>query len=46
MFSGHENSIMQLISGNKTLTNQRLENLTKEITDLKESLEFTLEKTE
>ena len=46
MFSSHENSIMQLISGNKTLTNQRLENLTKEITDLKESLEFTLEETE
>ena len=46
MFSSHENSIMELISGNKTLTNQRLENLTKEITDLKESLEFTLEETE
>ena len=42
MFSSHENSIMELISGNKTLTNQRLENLTKEITDLK----FTLEETE
>ena len=46
MFRSHENSIMQLISGNTTLTNQRLDNLSKEIADLKESLEFTLEETE
>ena len=37
---------MQLLSGNTTLTNQRLDNLSKEITDLKESLEFTQEKTQ
>ena len=37
---------MQLISGNTTLTNQRLDNLSKEIADLKESLEFTQEETE
>ena len=41
MFRSHENSIMQLISGNTTLTNQRLDNLSKEIADLKENLEFT-----
>ena len=46
MFRSHENSIMQLISGNTTLTNQRLEVLSKEIADLKASLEFTQEKTE
>ena len=46
MFRSHENSIMQLISGNTTLTNQRLDNLSKEIADLKESLEFTQEETE
>ena len=46
MFRSHENSIMQLISGNATLTNQRLDNLSKEIADLKESLEFTQEETE
>ena len=38
--------IMQLISGNTTLTNQRLDSLSKEIADLKESLEFTQEETE
>ena len=38
--------IMQLISGNTTLTNQRLDSLSKEIADLKERLEFTQEKTE
>ena len=37
---------MQLISGNTTLTNQRLDNLSKDIADLKESLEFTQEETE
>ena len=36
---------MQLISGNTTLTNQRLANLSKEIANLKESLEFTQEET-
>ena len=46
MFRSHENSIMQLISGNTTLTNQRLDNLSKEIADLKENLEFTQEETE
>ena len=46
MFRSHENSIMQLISGNTTLTNKRLDNLSKEIADLKESLEFTREETE
>ena len=42
IFRSHENSIMQLISRNTTLTN----NLSKEIADLKESLEFTQEQTE
>ena len=37
---------MQLISGNTTLTNQRLDNLSKEIADPKESLEFPQEETE
>ena len=46
MFRSHQNSIMQLISGNTTLTNQRLDNLIKEIADMKESLEFTQEETE
>ena len=46
MFRSYENSIMQLISGNTTLTNQGLDNLSKEIADLKESLEFTKEETE
>ena len=46
MFRSHEHSIMQLISGNTTLTNQRLDNLSKEIADLKESREFTQEETE
>ena len=41
IFRCHENSITQLISGNTTLTNQRLDNFSKEIADLKESLEFT-----
>ena len=38
MFRSLENNIMQLISGNKTLTNKSLGNLSKEIADLKESL--------
>ena len=41
MFRSDENSIVQLISGDATLTNQRLDNLSKDIADLKESLEFT-----
>ena len=45
MFRSHENSMMQLISGSTTLTNQRLDNLSKEIAGLKESLVFTQEKT-
>ena len=32
---------MQLMSGNTTLTNQKLDNLNKEIARLKDSLEFT-----
>ena len=46
MLRSHENSIMQLISGSTTPTNQRLDNLSKETADLKESLEFTQEETE
>ena len=45
MFRSHENRIMQLISGNTTLTNQRLDNLSKGIKDLKDILEFTQEET-
>ena len=37
---------MQLISGNKTLINQRLDIFTKTITGLRQSLEFTQEETE
>ena len=46
MFRSHENSIMQLFSRNTTLANQRLDNLSKEIVDLKESLEFAHKETE
>ena len=46
MFRSHDKSIMQLISENTTLTNQALDSLSKEITDLKENLEFTSEETE
>ena len=42
----HENNIMQMISGNKTQTNKRLHNLSKEIAGLKESLKFTQKDTE
>ena len=45
MFRSHENRIMQLISGNPILTNQRLDSLSKDIADLKEILEFTQEET-
>ena len=37
---------MQLISGNKTLINQRLDIFIKTITRLRQSLEFTQEETE
>ena len=37
---------MQLISGNKTLINQRLDNFTKVITGLRQSLVITQEETE
>ena len=40
MFRSHENSIMQLTSGNTTPTNQILDNLSEAIADLEESLEF------
>ena len=46
MFRSHENSIMHLTSGNTTQTNLRLDNLSKETADLRESLEFTQEETE
>ena len=46
MFRSHENSIMQLISGNTTITNQRLDNFCKEIAGLKENLEFTQKEAE
>ena len=46
MFRSPKSSIMQLISGNTALTNQRLDNLSKEIAGLKESLDFTQEETE
>ena len=35
MFRSHENSIMQLISGNTTPTNQTLDNLSKEETEVR-----------
>ena len=34
---------MQLISGNTALANQRLDNLSKEVADLKESMELISE---
>ena len=40
-FYKQENSILALISGNNSLTNQRLDNLSEDIIDLKESLEFS-----
>ena len=40
MFHKQEQSILALISGNNSLTKQRLDNLSKDINDLKESLEF------
>ena len=41
MFHKQEQSILALISGNNALTNQRIDNLSKDINDLKESLEFS-----
>ena len=41
MFDEQEQSILALISGNSSLTNQRLGRLSKGINDLKESLEFS-----
>ena len=40
MFHKQEHSILALISGKNSLTNQRLDKLNKDINDLKESLEF------
>ena len=42
MFRSHENSIMQLISGNTTLRNRDL-TISGKIADLKESLKFNQE---
>ena len=41
MFHKQEQSILALISENNALTNQRIDNLSKDINDLKESLEFS-----
>ena len=41
MFRKQEQSIVALISGNNSLTNQLLNNLSKDINDLKETLEFS-----
>ena len=41
MFHKQEQSILALISGNNSQTNQRLDNLSKDINNLKESLEFS-----
>ena len=41
MFHNQELSILALISGNNSLTNQCLDNLSKDINDPKESLEFS-----
>ena len=41
IFHKQEQSILALISGNNSLTNQRLDNLSKHINELKESLEFS-----
>ena len=46
MFKSHQNSIMQLVSWRTTLVNQGLNHLSKDIADLKESLEFTQGETE
>ena len=41
MFYKQERSILALISGNNSLTNERLDYLSKDINELKESLEFS-----
>ena len=41
MFHKQEESILALISGNNSQTSQRLDNLSKDINNLKESLEFS-----
>ena len=41
MFHKQEQSFLALISGNNSLTNQRLDSLSKDINELKESLEFS-----
>ena len=41
MFQKQEQSILALISGNNSLTSQRLDSLSNDINDLKESLEFS-----
>ena len=41
MFHKQEQPILALISGNNSLTNQHLDNLSKDINDLKDSLEFS-----
>ena len=41
MLREHEASVVQLIYGNNSLTNQHLDSLSKDINDLKESLEFS-----
>ena len=46
MLHRQEQSILVLISGNNSLTNQRLDNLSKDINDLKESLEFSQNKSD
>ena len=46
MFHRQEQSILVLISGNNSLMNQRLDNLSKGINDLKESLEFSQNKSD
>ena len=40
MFKKHEASLVNLIPGNTTLTNQRLDVLSRYISDLKESLQY------
>ena len=41
MFYKQEQSILALISGNNSLTNQHLNNFSKDVNNLKESLEFS-----
>ena len=41
MFYKQEQSILALISGNNSLTNQHLNNYSKDVNNLKESLEFS-----